>query len=117
MGGWTEDDAVMADLRQWLVDRGFVVLSDHYSPDVFGNQVVTLSRPVGVRLVKDRGDWAVEVCGQNGEWRRVGDWSDELGHGKPRTTSAEEDAKHLRALLDQIERLTGAPGSRDIHRR
>jgi hypothetical protein len=103
MSAWTEDDAVMADLRSWLIDRGYVVLSDNYNPATFGNQAVTFSRPVAIRLGKDRDQWAVQVCGSDGQWRWLGDWSSAFGHGRPRSTSAQEEADRLRALLGDIE--------------
>jgi hypothetical protein len=30
---WTPDDKVMADLRNWLIDQGFVVPMDQYDGD------------------------------------------------------------------------------------
>jgi hypothetical protein len=59
---WSDDDQVMADLRNWLVDQGFVVLSDQLS-DSFGNQVVEMARPIGIRLVRDRDQWAIDLLG------------------------------------------------------
>lgn len=69
--GWNADDAVMADLRAWLEGRGFTVLSDRYDPNSFGNQEVMLARPVAVRLVRDRGQWWVEVAGADGRFREI----------------------------------------------
>jgi hypothetical protein len=103
-----EDEVTIAELRQWLVERGYVVLSDRYEPDAFGNQLITLARPAALRLVKDRGEWAVEVCGRDGQWRWLGDWSAALGHERPSTTSAREESERLRALLDEIERQPDA---------
>jgi hypothetical protein len=37
-GGWTADDAIMADLRSWLVDQGFAVIGDRYHPDSFSKR-------------------------------------------------------------------------------
>jgi hypothetical protein len=98
----------MAELRRWLIDRGFVVLSDEYRSDSFGNQLVTLARPVAFRLVRDRSQWSVEACGSDGQWRWLGDWSAALNHGRPRETSATEEATRLRTLLDEIEQRPDA---------
>jgi hypothetical protein len=101
--GWTADDAVMADLRSWLVDRGFVVLSDSYDFEAFGNQQVILTRPVAVRLVRDRGQWWVDVLGADGHWSGIQRWRDELRGNGPQMLSAADQAELLRAMLDEIE--------------
>ena len=59
---WIDDDGVMAELRSWLVEQGFVVLSDVYDADHFGNQLVELARPIAVRLIRDRGQWGIEIA-------------------------------------------------------
>jgi hypothetical protein len=102
MAAWTNDDALFAELRAWLTGQGFVVLSDQYSADSFGNQVVTLARPVGVRLARDRGEWSVHLCGSDGVWRPVQEWTAEPGAERAQHVSA-ADAKRLRNLLSAIE--------------
>jgi hypothetical protein len=64
----TPDDRVVADLRSWLSDQGFVVLTDTYDIDHFGNQVVELARPIAVRLVRDRSEWGIFIAGTDGVW-------------------------------------------------
>jgi hypothetical protein len=107
--GWSGDDGVIADLRAWLVGRGFVVLSDHYDPDSFGNQEVTLARPAAIRLVKDRDQWRVDVAGGDGHWTWVGRWRDAVGSKGPQVLSASDQAELLRDLLDEIQRHPSPP--------
>jgi hypothetical protein len=109
MAAWTDDDALFAELREWLIGQGFVVLSDQYSPDSFGNQVVTLARPIGVRLARDRGQWSVYLCGPDGDWRPLHEWVAELTGERARDFSAAADATHLRTLLSEIEQKFGHP--------
>ncbi len=111
-GGWTVDDAVMADLRAWLVERGFTVLSDSYDVASFGNQEVTLARPVAIRLVKDRDQWWVEVAGADGRWSSIGRWRDALRGRGPQLLTAGDQAEILREMLDEIERHPSPPDQR-----
>ena len=111
---WTADDSVMADLRAWLVDQGFVVLSDSYDSDSFGNQGVVLTRPIAIQLVRDRGEWGVSIAGSDGAWRWLDRWVTELTPGAPQPVSAADQDAALRALLPEIEkrsRETRDPGS------
>jgi hypothetical protein len=101
--GWTPDDAAMADLRSWLVERGFVVLSDSYDAESFGNQEVVLTRPIAVRLVRDRGRWWVDVLGSDGRWSGIQRWRDALRGSGPQLLSAADQADILRAVLGEIE--------------
>jgi hypothetical protein len=120
MAAWTDDDAAFADLREWLTRQGFVVLLDSYSPDSFGNQAVTLARPIAVRLVRDRGQWSVDICGEDGAWRPLHEWSHELTGQRTRDFSATAEADRLRRLLRAIEKASGsanAATSRDIQQR
>lgn len=80
--GWTDDDAVMADLRAWLVEQGFIVVSDRYDPQSFGDQEVTLTRPIAIRLVRDRGQWWVDVLGADGQWAGIQRWREALRGGR-----------------------------------
>lgn len=55
-------DQPALDLARWLVTRGYVVQSDEYWPESFGNRLVTLVRgDVRVELNKDRGEWLIGV--------------------------------------------------------
>jgi hypothetical protein len=101
--GWTSDDAVMADLRTWLVGQGFIVLSDRYDAESFGNQEVTLTRPIAVRLVRDRGQWWVDVLGADGQWTGVQRWREALRGNGRQLMSAAEQADTLREILSEIE--------------
>lgn len=107
--GWTGDDGVIADLRAWLVGRGFVVLSDYYDPASFGNQEVTIALPAAIRLIKDRDQWRVEIAGSDGHWRWVGRWRDALRGKGPQLLSATDQAEILRELLDEIQRHPSPP--------
>jgi hypothetical protein len=96
------DDEVMAELRNWLGEQGFVVLSDHYDPDHFGNQVVEMARPVGIRLVRDRDQWWIDVLGADGAWSALNSWLDTPGSGQ--ALSAADQSRLLREHLADIER-------------
>jgi hypothetical protein len=99
----------MADLRAWLQDRGFVVLSDHYDPEHFGDQVVQLARPLGIRLVRDRGEWSVDVVGADGEWIDIHRWRGATRSQRSEPPSAAEQAQRLREVLDEIEAPSAPP--------
>lgn len=94
---WTADDSIMADLRAWLVEQGFAVLDDRYDPDSFGNQVVTLARPIAIRLLRDRAEWGVELLGSDGKWTWLGHWG---GSRTREPLSAADQAQRLRALVE-----------------
>src|SRR4249919_4007066 len=101
---WTDDDGVMAELRSWLIEQGFVVLADHYDADRFGNQLVELARPIAVRLVRDRGQWGIDIAGPDGVWSPLSTWVDEVaGTGRGEVRSAADQSELLRALLPRIE--------------
>lgn len=101
--GWTADDAVIADLRSWLVERGFVVVRDHYAPEPFGNQEVILTRPIAVRLVRDRNEWRVDLLGGDGQWTWVRELREELRGPGPHLASATDQAEILREILPEVE--------------
>lgn len=100
---WTTDDNVMAQLREWLVQQGFVVLSDHYNPDSFGNQEVVLARPIAIRLVRDRSEWGVFVAGSDGKWLPLDRWVKRTTDASAGLVSAIEQDRALRTLLAEIE--------------
>ncbi len=102
--GWTADDAVMADLRSWLADRGFVVVRDRYDSESFGNQEVILTRPVAVRLVRDRDEWSVDLMGDDGQWTRIQSRREALRGRGPYLLSATDQADILREMLEEVER-------------
>jgi hypothetical protein len=107
--GWTADDASMAELRGWLIDRGFIVIRDDINLDLFGNQEVILTRPVAIRLVSDRGEWRTEVMGPDGQWAGIEQWSEGLRGKGARLVSAADEADLLRETLDEIERNPASP--------
>ena len=111
---WTDDDGVMAELRSWLIEQGFVVLADHYDADSFGNQLVELARPIAVRLVRDRGQWGIDIAGPDGVWSPLSTWVDEVaGAGRVEVRSAADQSELLRALLPRIERRASGDGAQD----
>ncbi|MDF2734383.1 MAG: hypothetical protein K0S97_1006 [Chloroflexota bacterium] len=100
---WTDDDQVMAELRNWLVEQGLVVLSDTYDPDHFGNQIVELARPIGIRLVRDRDQWRIDILGLDGAWSPLVHWLDSTVGSRPQSLSAAEQSQLLRGRLAEIE--------------
>jgi hypothetical protein len=101
-GGWTADDAIMADLRSWLVEHGLAVLDDRYEPGTFGDQVVTFARPTAIRLVRERREWSIELHGPEGDWTWIGYWR---GSQVAEGLSAADQSEMLREIL------TGRPES------
>lgn len=110
---WTDDDGVMAELRSWLVEQGFVVLSDLYDADHFGNQLVELARPIAVRLIRDRGQWGIEIAGQDGVWSPLLASVDATPGRRAEVLSAADQSEALRALLPQMERRASGDAEQD----
>lgn len=104
---WTDDDQEIAELRRWLVEQGFVVLSDQLSQS-FGDQIVEMARPMGIRLVRDRDQWAIDLLGPDGNWSPLDLWLDESAGSRRRALSAAEQSQLLRAHLADIERGASA---------
>jgi hypothetical protein len=102
-GGWSADDAVIADLRTWLVEQGFVVVSDRYDAAAFGDQEIALTRPIAVRLVRDRDQWSIDVLGVDGQWTGIERWRDRSSGSGQRLLSPAEQADILRSTLAEIE--------------
>ena len=99
----------MAELRNWLVEQGFVVLSDRYDPEHFGDQIVQLARPIGIQLVRDRDQWGIYLSGPDGNWLPLEHWLDPAG--SPRDSlSAADQSQLLRARLADIEHRASASG-------
>jgi hypothetical protein len=107
---WSDEDKVIADLRIWLVERGFVVLSDEYDPDHFGNQIVEMARPIGIRLVRDRDEWRIDVLGLGGAWSPLDSWLDRETGSRPQASSAAHQSRLLRERLPDIERRASGGG-------
>lgn len=101
---WTAEDQAIAGLRAWLVEQGFVVLSDRYDPDHFGDQIVELARPIAIRLVRDRNQWAIEIVGSDGEWADLSGWLAEIGKSPGPALSVADQARLLQAALATLER-------------
>jgi hypothetical protein len=101
---WSDDDQVMAELRNWLVEQGYVVLSDQYDPDHFGNQIVEMARPVGIRLVRDRDQWWIDLLGPDGTWSPLNSIAESMAGSRGKSLSAAEQSQLLRTRLVDIER-------------
>jgi hypothetical protein len=68
-------DFPYARLVETLRDEGFVVVEGPPDPVYFGNRIVTAEREaVGIRFVKDRGQWFAELRA-SGQWFDVARWS------------------------------------------
>jgi hypothetical protein len=104
---WTDDDQEMAELRTWLVEQGFVVLSDQLSQG-FGDQIVEMARPMGIRLVRDRDQWAIDLLGPDGNWSPLDLWLDRTAGSRRRDLSAAEQSRLLRTHLADLERRASA---------
>lgn len=104
----------MAELRSWLIEQGFVVLSDRYDADHFGNQVVEMARPIAVRLTRDRDQWGIDIVGPDGVWSPLLAWVDATAGRRAGVLSAADQSEVLRALLPQIERRASGDGEQDV---
>ena len=111
---WSDDDKVMADLRNWLGEQGFVVFSDDYDPDHFGNQVVKMARPVGIRLVRDRGQWWIDLLGPDGTWSPLAGWLNPSADSRREALSAADQSRLLRESLQDIERRAIGEGQASV---
>lgn len=101
----SSDDVVANELRAWLLDRGFVVVSEPSLQEGAGVAMTDLERPpLRVRLVNDRGAWSLEVAGPDGHWIDLELWRDHLdGSGYSAGPSTFVDCVSiLRARLDEI---------------
>jgi hypothetical protein len=79
-------------------------LSDRYDSDYFGNQVVEMARPVGIRLVRDRDRWGIDLLGPDGNWAPLDSWMELPAGSNGLGLSAVDQSQVLRARLADIER-------------
>jgi hypothetical protein len=90
-----------------LLRRGYEIGEDRYDEDVFGNALVVLERnDTLVRLVRDRGQWFVEVAGATeGDWFAPVVWHAFLESSMPPldATSFDGQTQLLLADLGRIE--------------
>jgi hypothetical protein len=101
-----------------LLRRGYAVVEERYDEDSFGNAVVVLERNgTRVRLVRDRGEWFVEVAGASeGDWFAPVVWHAFLESSMPPlgTTSFDGQARLLLADLGRIEATNSDFSERDL---
>lgn len=89
-----------------LLRRGYEIGEDRYDEDVFGNALVVLGRnDTLVRLVRDRGQWFVEVAGATGgDWFTPVVWHAFLESKMPSLEAASFDAQ-ARLVLGNLLRI------------
>jgi len=102
------EDAAAEDLLAWLSNAGFVVASEKYSERNFGNRSVELVKgKVQARVVRERGQWWLEVGRADGEDDLFDPalWLSFQRRGpdvmEPNTIAADTEA--LKTLLPEIE--------------
>lgn len=98
--------------------RGYAIGEERYDEDSFGNGLIVLERnDTLVRLVRDRGQWFVEVAGAAGsDWFAPVVWHAFLESSMPplETASFDEQSELLLADLDRIETVSDGFGEQEL---
>src|ERR671931_2245692 len=84
----------LAELPNWLVNQGFALTEQRDVPQSFGDQIFGFERgPCGVRLVRDRSQWFLEVGRPlRDEWFDADIWRSCLeGNDPPKDPTALSD--------------------------
>jgi hypothetical protein len=101
-----------------LLGRGYATGEERYDEDSFGNALVVLERDgTLVRLVRDRGQWFVEVAGAaEGDWFAPVVWHAFLESSMPPldTTSFDVQAQLILADLGRIETTNSNFSEQDL---
>jgi hypothetical protein len=101
-----------------LLRRGFAVVEERYDEDSFGDALVVLERNgTLVRLVRDRGQWFVEVAdAAGGDWFAPVVWHAFLESSMPplETASFEAQAQLLLADLARIGTANSDLGDQEL---
>ncbi|MGH7643938.1 MAG: hypothetical protein ACRENX_13190 [Candidatus Dormibacteria bacterium] len=101
-----------------LLRRGYAIGEERYDESSFGNALVILKRnDTVVRLVRDRGQWFVEVAGAaEGDWFAPVIWHAFLESSMPplEATSLDGQAQLLLADLARIETTNSDFSEQDL---
>lgn len=69
------EERLAGELRDWLVGSGFVAAKDFSDGKPFGNRLVELQRrSLTIRVVMDRGEWAIVLAGPDRAWVPLMTW-------------------------------------------
>ena len=101
-------------LLDGLRRHGYAIADERYDPDHFGDALAVLeSDRTRVRVVRDRGQWFVEVAGaRGGEWFAPVIWKAFLdGSAPPAVAVSFEDQARL--LLDEREAIEASARALD----
>ena len=104
-----ETDQIPEDLpvlAHWLTSQGFT-LTEHHVSSAFGDRLLLFERePCRVRLVRDRGQWFLEIAGPTtSDWFDADIWRSCLeGRDPPLDpTAPSAQAAYLRTSLSHID--------------
>lgn len=105
----------MQQLREQLENLGFWLAEDESRDDGFGDRfLVLMRRGLGIRLVRDRGHWSVEVSGPDlSEWFSPMVWHAYLNQRVGDVATPELD-EQCQLILDDVARMQAAT-STDAH--
>ncbi len=103
----------LAALVGWLTDQGFALVEELRAPESFGNWFLLYERgPCRVRLVRDRGQWILDISGPDrDEWFDVDIWLSCLEGRNPPTGPYKLD-EHVALLRKSLARIDDALRSR-----
>ncbi len=97
----------LAALVEWLTGQGFALVEEMRAPESFGNWLILYERgPCRVRLVRDRGQWILEIAGPDrDEWFDADIWLSCLEGSNPPTGpyNLDEQVALLKKLLARID--------------
>jgi len=113
--GTTTLPSPIQQLREQLEELGFWLAEEEHRDDGFGDLFLVLTRRgLGVRLIRDRGQWSVEVSGSDlNEWFAPMVWRAYLNQrvGDVATPTLDEQCQ---LVLDDVGRMQAAI-STDVH--
>ena len=88
--------------------NGFVATQDRYSERDFGNWLRDFIGPgVGVRVIRDRGEWFIEGRLPASPWFSMQAWSECLNGGHGIDAGVQEQMDFVRRSLDRMQEAGG----------
>jgi hypothetical protein len=103
----TQLPAPLETLRAVLEERGFWLAEQEHREDSFGDTfLVLVRRGLSVRIVRDRGQWSVEVSGPGGDqWFSPMVWRTYLDGdaGDVATPALDEQCQLVSKRLDEMQ--------------
>jgi hypothetical protein len=105
-------DNSIEEFVRWLGSQGFLVTEDVYSERDFGNWSREFSgHGIGVRVVRDRGQWFVEARGPGSKWFSIQAWSQCLDDDSGISASVQEQMAFVSRSLGKMQTAATSGGS------